>query len=504
MVASVRGRRPSLVPAIIAAVASVLLGLCWALASPLSGTPDENFHLATIWCSWGDDTPQCRLERVEGARRIVDVPALEGYGPCFAFNADVSAACQPGPDPAATGFVEADNGSYPTGFYRVMGLMAGDNAGTSAVLMRMASYLACTTMLFCAALLLPFGRRARARVLLVVTAVAIPLGVYLFASVNPSGVAVAAEIALFLSSLAAMMARTWRRSLGAGVFGAGMVLVAASARPDGVYLSVVVLALAAAATVTRRTLLVRDSAGPVPTVIWAGLPILAALILAWLARPTTVQDSLVQGTQGEVSLVGNLLNIPGLYIGDFPTTLGWLDTHLPAGAWALQALILGMLVAIAMTRPDGRRWWALGVATALLVVIPLLWLSMMGARVGEWVQPRYLLPLLLAASVLTVVPLPRSRIRISRAQAVVIATFASIVNAIALHTLLRRYISGLDVGSPDLGQAVEWWWGGPAGPRSLWIVGAVAALLMLGALADMATTSWRDADSQPLESPRGT
>ena len=35
---------------------AILALACWALASPVGSSPDDNFHLASIWCAGGNES----------------------------------------------------------------------------------------------------------------------------------------------------------------------------------------------------------------------------------------------------------------------------------------------------------------------------------------------------------------------------------------------------------------------------------------------------------------
>jgi hypothetical protein len=60
---------------------------------------------------------------------------------------------------------------------------------------------------------------------------------------------------------------------------------------------------------------------------------------------------------------------------------------------------------------------------------------------------------------------------------IAIAVGLSLANSIALHTNIRRYVTGMDVGGLDLDFAREWWWWFMPQfftPNLLWIGGSLA------------------------------
>jgi hypothetical protein len=49
-----------------------------------------------------------------------------------------------------------------------------------------------------------------------------------------------------------------------------------------------------------------------------------------------------------------------------------------------------------------------------------------------------------------------------------------VAHGAALHHTIRRYVTGVDVGGPDLGESVEWWWSRGPGPMATWLLGTLA------------------------------
>src|SRR5262245_53254713 len=74
---------------------AVLLALgCWALASPVGASPDEDFHLGSIWCAQGIEAGRCEQGPTAQSRLV---PADVARATCYAFKPETSAACQTNP-----------------------------------------------------------------------------------------------------------------------------------------------------------------------------------------------------------------------------------------------------------------------------------------------------------------------------------------------------------------------------------------------------------------------
>ena len=66
------------------------------------------------------------------------------------------------------------------------------------------------------------------------------------------------------------------------------------------------------------------------------------------------------------------------------------------------------------------------------------------------------------------------RLTFTRVQRFLIAGALVAAQAIALHFNIRRYVTGLDVGSFNLNDGIEWWWGSGIAPMVLWAIGSIA------------------------------
>jgi len=67
----------------------------------------------------------------------------------------------------------------------------------------------------------------------------------------------------------------------------------------------------------------------------------------------------------------------------------------------------------------------------------------------------------------------------------VLVMIVSVAHSGALHTVMRRYLAGLDAATFNLNGIQEWWWQIPASPMLVWLSGSVA---MAGLLAML---TWR-------------
>ncbi len=142
-----------------------------------------------------------------------------------------------------------------------------------------------------------------------------------------------------------------------------------------------------------------------------------------------------------------------------------------------------MAVAFAGLRQVDRRK-AIGIAGVALMLwlLPTYVLVRGGNVVGENVQPRYLLPLIVIAGVLAMMPARGEAFRPSWLQLTIAGGVLAVAEAFALHVNIRRYVTGNDVNGWNLDAGAEWWWDLPFSPMAVWVIGALAFAGLLALL----------------------
>ena len=133
----------------------LLTGLGWAVSSPVQGSPDEDYHLGSIWCPRPADG-SCKMDTVNG-KPVVRVPiaVASDIVDCYTFKSSISAGCVPGYQDSEIGWsARFDKGAYPIGYYHFHHLFVGKDAQTSVLVMRGVNVLIAVALLgtvgFCA------------------------------------------------------------------------------------------------------------------------------------------------------------------------------------------------------------------------------------------------------------------------------------------------------------------------------------------------------------------
>lgn len=453
----------------------------WALSSPVGASPDDDYHLVSIWCA--DGPSETCLPGESELTRIVPAALLDA--PCFALDSEASAACQRGIDFTDGPLVETDRGNfsggYPPVYYATMNLFVGPDVEASALTMRLvnvALFVGLGTALY--VLLAP---RRRTTLLWSWAITTVPLGLFILSSNNPSAWTIMGVGFGWIALLGYYESSGWRR-VALGTIFALSALMASGSRGDGAVYTILAIAAVAFLVARRSWTFVLDSI--LPLVVATG----AALMFRF-SRPLEIA-TVGLGTSGltgeeatSPGLLGraayNLIQVPSLWTGVFGQYwgLGWLDTSMPAIVW-LGALMVFVTVGFGAARGAGpRKILVLAGGAVVLLALPTIMLVAAGELVGENMQPRYLLPLIVLLAGMLLLPSGQREPRLGRVLALLVAATLSVAQLVALYLNIRRYTAGFDVTTPSLGAGVEWWWAWAPSPNVIWIVGSVAFTIVM-------------------------
>jgi hypothetical protein len=191
------------------------------------------------------------------------------------------------------------------------------------------------------------------------------------------------------------------------------------------------------------------------------------------------------GRSPYAALFGNLLRLPVFFMGALGVPrsmgdLGWLDTQMPELVSGFVLFTVAGVIVFSLKKRTRYESLALVICVFAMLLTPIAMLYLDNAIVGELVQARYVLPLiLLTMGVLT------SGIRADRSEflprkfRVIGAVFLSIAYGVALHTTMRRYITGNDVSDWNLDNNLEWWWTAGPSPMTVWFLGTSSFVFLV-------------------------
>lgn len=445
----------------------------WSMASPPGSSPDDDYHLASIWCAQGIDRDHCRAVKNKPDERKLPYLA-SGAGICYATDFTASGACQEKfRDKVPSVAIDHGNwgGAYPPYFYRVMSLFVGDEIPRSVLVMRLADSSIAVALVALLAALLPRHRRPLAAVPLVLTAV--PLSMSMLASTNPSAWAILGAATVWPALYVAYEETGWRRNALAA-FTVPAAFIGAGSRADGCLFVLMSIAL----VLILRVRHLRRA--PVVTAAAAVSFVLAAAIFLSSGHASALTEGLgytrPELTTTQLFLI-NLSSLPTLWLGMFGSgplgRTGWLDTPFPPMVAMLTiAAWFGVLLQ-GWRRVFPTKLVGLGLIGAALFVHPMYLLMQSHVLVGEGVQPRYVLPILVIFTGLCLLGARGTTLRLSPVAYWGIVVALGLAHAVSLHIQVRRYVTGLDVSKILFGDDLEWWWSTGPGPTLVWAAASV-------------------------------
>lgn len=488
-----RPERPRVRVGVLVPILAFIALVAWGFASPVGSSPDDDFHLASIWCGSGERLGLCE-QAAQANERIVPKD-LSAKAVCFATTPTVSASCQGkdfGASPTELRATARGNftGLYPPVFYFVMSAFAGPNVDISVLLMRVVNSALFVTLVTSLFIALPRHRRTTVIGPAVISLV--PLGMFLIPSTNPSSWAVMSATTVWIA-LFGYFESTGMRKVALAAIAVLGALAGAGARADSA--AYVGVAVVVSVTLTFRANRRYFLAAALPASL-----LLAAIFFYLISHQSLAGSVGLPGSDGRLRqgglhlglLFSNLADIPGLWVGVFGSwALGWFDTKLPATVWVGGFTSFLVVIIFGLRSKFRRKTLMLIFLILALWLIPTAVLAMSGAAAGSYVQPRYLLPLVIIFAGVALLNSRDGELSISPPLLWTIASVLTITNSLSLYTNIRRYVTGTNGRSLSLDSNMEWWWNMPLTPMSVWAIGSIAFSGMLVLVVRSAVISSR-------------
>ena len=451
-------------------VAITLTG--WVFASPIGASPDDDYHLASIWCANESRSELCAPYPDKPTFRLV-LPGIT-MAPCYVADPEVSAACQNWSG-EATPSVGADHGNwigaYPPVYYAFMNVFATTDVQAAALVMRLFNVALFLVITVALAVLLP--RRLSTPLVAGWTITMVPLSAFLIASNNPGSWALIGVGSSWLAALGWFTTKGWRSWSLAGL-AALSVLIAAGARTDAAVYSIMGMGIAAVLAFEKSKQYLKKLTLPV------ALACFAAPFYFTSGYVAVAEGGLNGGIEDSESrnqlavLAFNLVSIPRLWTGIFGSWgNGWRMETWPGFStveFAGLAVFLG-LASLGLRKMFKAKALMTIALVGTLYVLPVYILTVGLSVVSENVQPRYLLPLVVILAGLLLITKGNQPLKVGAWHVIPAVILLSVAHTIALYGNLRRYVTGFDVEQLQLGAGAEWWWSFmPLGPDALWII----------------------------------
>jgi len=446
---------------VVALVSLLGTGYAWIVSSPTGASPDDDYHQTSIWCPQPVEAHCPVIGTGEKGGPIVEVPeAVDASSIRYAYHVDTSAAVLDGmDDEILSATTRVDTGDYPGYYYSFMHMFVEKDVDRAILVMRWVNFAMAVVLYGGAFLLLRGpGRRLLAYTLV---ATSIPITIYFTTSLNPSSWAFTGVTSLWIGLQGFFTSTSWRR-VGLGTVALLGGLLAATTRTDSaMYCAVVALAMIVfhlRRVLEKKTLLI--------------LPAVAALIgvVCFLTTSMASKVTSRSPSAGDIDgqprnpvhiFLSNVRHLPDTLINFWNGDLGWFDVPTPTIVGILAVLITFVVVGSGFVRSrcDWHKAAALVILGGAIYGLPVVMMQMQLTYLSEWgIQVRYIAPLmivffgmLMAGSPLTDPPRMPWQVLLP-----CLAGFA-LAHAILLHTLIRRYATGMDVTGFNLDAGAEWW-----------------------------------------------
>ncbi|QRV02241.1 DUF2142 domain-containing protein [Arcanobacterium phocisimile] len=458
---------------IVAMIAFFGAGLGWVVASPIGGSPDDDYHMGSIWCP-RPVGESCTVKAINGVDEVrVPIPVAAGAA-CHAFKSDSSASdCNV--DISTNELMWShryDDGDYPAGYYAFQHLFIQHDVGKSIIVMRTVNLTIAILLLTLIGVFLRPEQRTAYLLPMVVTW--IPMGFYFITSINPSSWAITGLYGYTVAMYGAATGKDWRRwvLLGLAMFSA--VLCLSSRRDVSFYLFVVAVAFIFAIKWSKKNII------PGVAVAIIGFVGAYSITLGGQAKHVTASFE----SEGNLfrNALNTILDLPRYFAGMFGVTYGpgWFDTPVEGPATYIVLFVFAGAVMAGLRSGSWRKWMSASVILGAICGIPLVFiLKGIFTGFGDY-QPRYMLPLLGVLLFMLFTIGSRQRQIFELPQLILIALAIPIANSLALHIVMQRYTAGFQPAHPlNLDNNISWWWNTSISPMTVWVVASLAFVVAI-------------------------
>ena len=496
------------VRAVLLVVALLVVLAGWLLAAPPGASPDDGYHLGSIWCADGFEDGICveDLGSADEARALIPQSLLALT--CFTYDGSQSAACQlQALDQQFQRLVPATtniNGERPALYYRTMHLLIGDGQDVTAATARIRTANAAVTALMIGLTALVAHRPLRAAFLLSWAIAGVPLGLFLVTSVNSSAWGIAGLTTVWANAITVREHPDRRNRIAAALLVLIGLILGIGSRTEAVaHVAIIAAILAALWLWERQGAVALGRVEPhrffSPRVLTAAAGSVALLGLLYIVAPSSAGLDALAGNlrEGYDRLAARDIGDPFLAIAfEVPTLwagalgnvwgLGALDTPIPSlASFPLMGAFVGLL-AIGLHHGARARVAAVTVAFIALLALPTFSLLQAGLLVYEQLQPRQFMVLLFPLLGIALHRLgPEAPLTIGRAGRTTTIIALGVAHSVALLVTIQRHTNGLlpgFLGEPrhvQFGRDIEWWWATAPHPDVVWALASLAYVVLI-------------------------
>jgi hypothetical protein len=482
-----------------AALALWLTLVCWALSSPINSTPDEGYHIPSIWCGQGVQEPKCLSMPGNADVRVVRVPDLSNL--CFR-----KSVCNQQSEHALSG-AGILNGNYPKPYYWTMNYFVGPNMTQSILAMRVFNSTIAALFFFSQAILCT--NKKYISWLTGFTFTIIPLGMSLIASINPSGWAITGTLNswMFLLIAKTLPKENWRKRIVAWALWALSGFMCIASRFDATIFLIVTNLIVLIATDVRIAKLNWKFLIGIPAVTFSFFAVLRNQLpflnwtLNWLTHFNT--ESLnPNGPSLHIWITHWMINVVSIPIEAFGEgRLGAEIVDIPRVVPILGIALLGAALLFAFVQVN-RKQVFVTVTSFMLMTAVVMRIANMELDLFN-VSGRYILPLVpyIVGSCIYFSSSPLQLMEVSQLRRIVIVCM-TIAHTLSLYAVVEQNVMGTSFGIQILEVGTEeWWWEkSPVGPNFFILIGSISFYRFISQAWDRVPTKTFSVQPQSFQS----
>ncbi len=507
-----RRARPNPLRGVLILLGAAAALSAWLLASPPGSSPDDGYHLGSIWCGAGYEDDRCLEAKGTADPDAAFTPAVLAQLTCVAGDGRRSAACQNDIYERFDGQLSVTSanisGTRATLYYRVAHILVTDDIAASIARIRvMNAALVLLLVGVTAGLAAPGVRRAMLASWLVAS---LPHGLFLLTSLNSTAWGLIGLGILIPNALTALRpGERWRRIVAGILMLVGTSMSLGSRTEAGAHLVVIIVALSAlwfSDVRSRARLSPWDSRrrwmfllGAVSTLAGVGILVRVSALPYLFGAGSGILKGWERLVARGISNPALTLaaETPQLWTGALGTwSLGWLDTNMPSTVSVTATVAFVSLAVLGLAGASRGRSIAAMVVFTAMVMLPLTSLLAAGLVVLEQLQPRHYLPLLYAFLMIALIRSPgQPALDFGRGTRVAIAMALTVGHSVALIINIRRYTHGLtEFLYIDTNSEQQWWWSGTVpSPEITWVMGTLGYGLLAFAVMGLFVAEARNA-----------
>ena len=469
--------------------------VCWALSSPINATPDEGYHIPSIWCGHGIQERSCPEIPGNTSANTVQVPDLSNL--CFRR----SVCNQQSEHILSIAGIAKEN--YPKAYYWTMHHLVGPNMTQSVLAMRIFN-ATIASLLFLSQAILCTNKKYLSW-LTGFTFTIIPLGMSLIASINPSGWAITgiANSWMFLLIAKTMPKENRRKRIAAWALWAFASFMCIASRFDATIFLVVSNLIVLIATDSRIKKLNWKYILGFPAVIIPFFVIWRSRFpfLEWASHFTTKPLN-PNGPSLHIWITHWIINVVSIPIEAFGEgRLGADIIDIPRIVPILGIALLGAALLFAFLQVN-RMQIFVTVSSFMFMTAVVMRIANMELDLFN-VSGRYILPLVpyIVGSCVYFSSSPIQLMEILQLRRIVIVCM-TIAHALSMYAVVEQNVMGTSFGIQILKVGTEeWWWTKlPIGPNFLILIGSFCFYQFITHAWDRVPTKTFSVQQQDLQS----